>query len=97
MSDDKATGEPIIIETFQLPSKYSYADMRNAVPRVINGVVSYRKYRVAIELIDEPVDVLKKRLQELYDKSHEVRSWNSHHWQPLLNAAKSIGVELEKT
>ena len=84
-----------VIETFNPPTKYAIADMENRSPSCMNGDVHFRKYRVTIELIDEPIEVIADRLQKLYDESRAGPNYNSHHWGPIKAAAKSIGVELK--
>lgn len=63
--------------------------MRSEQPSCFNGIVSYRKYRVTVELIDEPHDVLEARLRKLWEECD-----NHHNWTPLKNAAKELGVDL---
>jgi len=59
-------------------------------PHVFNGRVSFRRWKCTAELIEEPQEVLAQRLQDLWD-----HSGNIHHWEPLKDAAKSIGYELQ--
>lgn len=58
--------------------------------RCFNGIVAVRKYRVTIEEVEEPVEVVAERLRKLWRESD-----NHHHTHPLLSAAKKIGVELD--
>lgn len=55
-----------------------------------NFGVKFRRYRITVEVIDEPVDVLKARLVKLW------RGTSNHHDRPkLVAAAKTIGVALD--
>ena len=82
--------EPIIIETFKSMRGYALRDIESQNPSCFKGNVNFRKTRVTIEDIDEPVEVLAERLQQLWDVCD-----NHHHWNPLNNAAKSIGYQLK--
>lgn len=79
-------------ETFSPPDSYGVQRMQehHADPDVFNGLVTFRKYRVTIELVEESPKVLQARLQKLWDVSN-----NTHHWGPLRDAAKSVGYELQ--
>lgn len=79
---------PKKIETFR---KISDWDLRNIQynadkPDCFNGVVSIKRYKVTVELIEEPIEVYQERLEKLW-----VECDNWHHWNPLENAAKEIG------
>lgn len=58
-------------------------------PSSFNGDVRFRKYRITVEEIEEPNEVLAGRLQKLWDECD-----NYHHWTPLKEAAASIGYTL---
>ncbi len=59
-------------------------------PMVGNFDVKYRKYRITVEVIDEPVEVLEARLVKLW------RGTSNHYDVPKLEAAaKTIGVTLD--
>ena len=78
------------IETFRNPNAYWLRQLKQDEPSAFNGNVEVRKYRVTVELIDEPDDVIRARIQKLWDECD-----NHHHWQPLKNAAKKYGLELK--
>lgn len=78
------------IETFHDPRGYRLSQMKRDEPSCFNGVVSVRKYRVTVELVDEPDEAIRERIQKLWDECD-----NSHHWDPLRYAAKEYGLELE--
>lgn len=80
--------KPNVFTTFRDPG---YA-VRNAIqiaPSVWNGVVSVHQYVITVERMEEPLGVITARLQKLWDESD-----NHHHWGPLQDAAKRIGMEL---
>ena len=60
-------------------------------PSSFNGEVSIRKYRVTVELLDEPKEVLAERLLGLWRHCD-----NHHHVDPLRAEARKLGIELPK-
>ena len=79
------------IETFLDPSGYWLSRIKQGEPSSFNGNVEVRKYRVTVELIDEPDEVICGRIQKLWDECK-----NHHHWLPLQAAAKKYGLELKQ-
>jgi hypothetical protein len=92
----KASLDPLVrrsFDTFQWLDGYRESQMRQDEPYVWNGMVGVRKFRITVEPVDEPVDVLRQRVQDLWDKCD-----NHHNWQPLQAVATSLGMgRLEKT
>lgn len=80
----------IEFETFTPISSYGINNLTTLEPTCFNGVVKIHKFKITIEPIDEPKDVLCERLQDLWDKCD-----NYHHWTPIKNMAKKIGYELK--
>lgn len=80
----------ISFDTFRKIGFYEQLNLKREEPTCFNGGVSIRKYKVTIELIEEPNEVLAERLQKLWDECD-----NHHHWTPLKNAALQIGYELK--
>lgn len=78
----------MVIETFIPPATW-VRQMNRDEPSCFNGTVSIHRYRVTAERIDEPVEVLAARLQDLWDHTD-----NHHHVATLEQAAKKLGVEL---
>lgn len=76
-------------ETFREVGSYTMSGLIQKEPSSFNGNVQIRKYKITIELIEEPHNVLCERLQKLWD---ECDNW--HHWTPLKNVAKELGYEL---
>ncbi len=79
---------PKVTETFRSIGDYELKgySFNNDNPSCFNGVVNFKKYRVTIEVVDEPIEVYQERLEKLW-----VESDNFHHHTPLRNAADEIG------
>jgi hypothetical protein len=58
-------------------------------PRVFNGVVNVRRWRITVELIDESPEVIYARLLDLWERSD-----NYHDMLPLQKAAQELGMTL---
>lgn len=83
--------KPLVVETFNDPwHAVTYSAQPNQPPMVWNGVVSFRKYRITVERIEEPREVLIERIQKLWDECD-----NHHNCYPLMFAAKELGIELK--
>jgi hypothetical protein len=83
-----ASDYPKVVETFQEPSLYQFRSQDE--PSSFNGIVSVRRYRITIELVDEPDEVIAARIQKLWDKCA-----NHHHWESLRAEAKRVGLVLD--
>jgi len=79
----------LIFETFRKIRDYEIGNLRQENPSSFNGSVSVKRYRVTIEEIEEPDDVIRERIQKLWDECK-----NHHHWGPLQAVAKRYGLEL---
>lgn len=82
----------ISFETFRKIGAYEQSNLLKGDASCFNGNVSIRKYKVTIEPIEEPNEILAERLQKLWDECD-----NYHHYTPLQNAAKQIGYELQNS
>lgn len=78
------------VETFRDPRGHWLRQLEQKEPSSFNGNVQVRKYRVTVELIDEPDEVIRERIQKLWDECN-----NHYHWKPLKNEAKKYGLELK--
>ena len=58
-------------------------------PSCFNGMVRVRKYKVTVELIDEPLDVIHERIRVL-----KVMNPNHHNNRALQAEANKYGLEL---
>lgn len=78
------------IETFRNVGSYELIQLTQNNPSCTNGQVRVMKFRVTVEPIYEPNEIIAERLQELWDNSD-----NHHEYYPLKQYAKSIGYELK--
>jgi hypothetical protein len=75
--------------TFREPSNYLTEQLKQEEPSCFNGIVRIRKFKITIEEIEEPKEVLVERLRKLWRESD-----NMHHWKPLKNEAEKLGINL---
>lgn len=80
----------ISFETFRQIGNYEIIQLTREKPDCFNQEVSVRKYKVTIELISEPLEVIQARIQELWDNCK-----NHYHWRPLKAMAKKYSMELD--
>lgn len=90
MSRNKASPPTSVIETFCDPRGYSIDKLVHAKPYCFNGEVGIRRWRVTVEEIAEPKEILAERLRALWEAET-----NHHHYAPLMAVASRLGVELE--
>jgi hypothetical protein len=75
-------------ETYRnIMGNYYVSQLADKEPSAFNGIVRFRKYKVTIELIEEPQEVLAERLQKLWDECDNLHS--------IKAAAASIGYILQ--
>jgi hypothetical protein len=74
------------IETFRDIRGYILNSFASNAPSCFNGIVDVVKYRVSVEVIEEPVEVIHARLEKLWRESA-----NWHHSGPLQAAAVKHG------
>lgn len=80
-----------IVETFNPPGSYILGELERAnKPSCFNSVIRIAKYKITVEKIEEPIEILQARLQELWDTSE-----NWHHGDALRRKAKELGFELQ--
>lgn len=79
---------PKTIETFREVGDYELKGYgyNSEKPSCFNGQVSVKRYKITIEIIDEPIEVYQERLEKLW-----VESDNHHHYRPLQAAADELG------
>ena len=80
---------PSTIETVRDPRGWGLCQLTDTHPSCWNGCVQIRRYRVTVEEIAEPREVLCARLQTLWDECD-----NHHHRLPLKCAAAALGYAL---
>lgn len=81
---------PKVIETFRQVGSWEINNWNDKEPSAFNGVVRVEKYRVTIEKVEEPVEVIQQRLEELWATCD-----NHHHWMPLQNMAKKFNYSFK--
>lgn len=82
-------GLPLVFETFRDIGTFEVNNLKQEDPSCFNGMVRVRKYRVTVERLDEPDEVVIARLRKLWAECN-----NHHHRAPLLAAAKALGLDL---
>lgn len=80
----------IRFETFRKIGDWEIDKLKLDKPSDFNGNIQIRKYQVTIELIEEPLEVIQARIQELWDSCK-----NHHHWEALQITAKKYGMKLD--
>jgi len=81
---------PKTIETFRDVGPYELNNLKSEEPSCFNEHVSIRKYKVTVDLIDEPIEVIHARLQKLWEESN-----NYHDHDPLVCMAKFYEYEFK--
>lgn len=74
------------IETFRDIRGWTLDSLVANKPSCYNGYVSVVKYRVTVEVVEEPVEVIHARLEKLWRECN-----NHHHWGPLEAEAIKYG------
>jgi hypothetical protein len=82
---EQRSSYPTVIETYREPR---LGDIRHPAPSCFNGDVRIRRYRVIVEVVEEPVEVLRERLITLWRSTER----NPHRWEPMQRAALSLGL-----
>ena len=93
MNRKKQNEEPpkrVELETFRYVGAYELGGMRQDEPSCFNGSVRVYKYRVTVERIEEPIEVIRERIKALYRACN-----NMHHLDTLHKAAANVGIELQ--
>lgn len=80
---------PEVLETYR-PPHHDIARLKADEPACFNGMVQVQRYRVTVELIEEPLDVLEDRLRGLLAKATRDNSKRD-----ILAEAKRLGIVLE--
>ena len=75
-------------ETFREINQWQENELTQREPSCVNSL-RVKKYRITVEEIDEPDEVICQRLQELWDNTT-----NWHHSDMLRTAAEKYGYEL---
>ena len=79
-------------DTFRdLSAPDGYRELEQDDSSCFNGMVRVRKYRVTIELIEEPVEIIKERIQKLWDEND-----NHYNDTSLIKEGAKYGLELKR-
>lgn len=87
MKKQKPPDYPKIYESFLEPMAFNISIKEQA--SCFNGMVNVRKFRTTVEMIDEPLEIIQQRIQDLWDNSA-----NHHDSLPLENTAKKYNYTL---
>lgn len=79
---------PKVIETFNEPSNVHI----QREPSCFNAMVRIDRFRVTIEKIEEPREVLLERLRMLW----RTQPYNSHHRRPIKDRCAQLGMSSEE-
>jgi hypothetical protein len=85
MTDEKT------FDTFRELEPFDIRQLMQNDPSCGNGMVRIQKYRVTVEKVEEPLEVLHARLRKLWDECS-----NHHHREPLLRMGRKHGIDLHK-
>lgn len=81
---------PKIFETFKEIGTWESIGWVDSEPSAFNGWVRVERYRITVEKIEEPIEVIHQRLEQLW---LECDNW--HHWEPLLNKARQFNYSFK--
>lgn len=76
--------------TFRDVEGYNMNSFKQESPSCFNGMVRVEKYKITVEKIDEPIEVIQDRIISLWKKSN-----NHHDYYPIKACAERFGVSLE--
>ena len=76
-------------EVFGMPSDHAIEALGPLKPSVSRGIVKIRRFKVTIEEIEEPIEVLHERLRKLH-KHHLLKADKN----AVEKAARALGLEL---
>jgi hypothetical protein len=77
-------------ETFnKISDGYAKRNLISGEPSCFNGRVNVRKYKVTVEIVDEPIEAIQARIQKMWDECD-----NHHNWGPLKSEAEKYGLTL---
>lgn len=80
---------PEVLETF-MPPHHLISQLKRDEPACFNGMVQVERYRVTVELIEEPKEVIEARLRALLDKATR-----NDPKREILAEAKRLGINLD--
>ena len=83
--------KPLEFETFRPLGFGDQISFLQKEPSAFNEMIRVIKYRITVEPIEEPVEVYRERLRELWRKNT-----NHYNCRPLVEAGKKYGIDLTK-
>lgn len=83
----KTNSKPIVFETFREVGSYEAHSWTQSEPSAMNRRCRVRKYRVTIELVDEPLEAIQERITQLY-----IDCDNWHNIGCIVAEAKKYGL-----
>ena len=83
--------DKVSIETFRDIGSYELRNLQQGEPSCFNGIVRAEKFIVTVEKVVEPVEVVRARIQKMWDECD-----NHHHREPLIRAGLKYGLDLRK-
>lgn len=81
--------EPEVLETF-MPPHHVISQLKRDEPACFNGMVHVERYRITVELIEEPKEVIEARLRALMAKATRIDPKRE-----ILAEAKRLGIKLD--
>lgn len=81
-----------IIETFREVDNHELWRLKQEKPSLFNGICRVTKYRVTVEEVEEPDEVIKARILKLWEDKNPMGSMDR---RAIRAAAKKYGVELK--
>ena len=77
-------------ETFREIGDWTISQMTQKSPSCFNSNVRVERYKVTIEKIEEPKEVICARIQTIWDECD-----NHHNWRSIEEKANKYGYELK--
>lgn len=75
--------------TFRNVDTYAIGQMTQDAPSSFNGMARVRRYRVTVELLDEPIETIRARIVDLWERCN-----NHHQWGGIEAEAARYGLDL---
>lgn len=87
-SDAPVSKYPLVVDVYGEPyMPYVFSRVQPPM-EATNGIIQIERYRVRVDRIEEPVEVLRDRLKKLWRTDER----NSHHWDAFLREAVRLGM-----
>ena len=87
-SDAPLSKYPLVVEVYGEPYIPHVFERLQPPTDATNGNIRIERYRVIVEKIEEPVEVLRDRLKKLWRTDER----NSHHWDAFQIEATRLGM-----